>query len=276
MDKQWTFSKATIEGPSSKFDAGYVQVHNMLVQTSLAEINGTFHVNGSLTLDTIDACVGLFVLFLPGRKAEAIIWLVPSMQISRWRTIGGTTPLHTLLWTPEMGMCTASYFRALINNDCSGIEADIHLHGPRSLHHQYPTFMASMRTFNAELNASITHDESTSPSEFHLRAMNYLAKTYITLDPKYEGTFELQTKLAKASVKEGGKNPAADPLGDGRKRGYQFDHLSPSQIFGWVGWGSRPGPTTRQNHQGHVEIGSSHSAVILQLDGAGTKISGQS
>jgi hypothetical protein len=59
MDKQWTFSKATIEGPSSKFDAGYVQAHNMLVQTSLAEIKGTFQVNGSLTLDTVDACVGL-------------------------------------------------------------------------------------------------------------------------------------------------------------------------------------------------------------------------
>jgi hypothetical protein len=215
-----------------------------------------------------------FNFYLGGRLKQLFV-LGLSRQVSRWRTIGGTTPLHTLLWTLEMGMCTASYFRALINNDYSEIEADIHLHGPRPLHH-YTTFLVSMKTFNAELKASINHDESTPPSQFHLRAMNYLAKTHITLDPKYEGTFELQTKLAKASVKEDGEKPAADPLGVGRKRGYQFDHSSSSQIFGWVGWAPRPGPTTRQNHQGHVEIGSSHSSVILQLDGAGTKISGQS
>lgn len=57
MDTTWTFSAATIEGPLSKFNAGYLQANNLFVQTSLAEIKGTFHVNESLTLDTVDACV---------------------------------------------------------------------------------------------------------------------------------------------------------------------------------------------------------------------------
>jgi hypothetical protein len=57
MDDQWTFSKITIEGPLSKFEAGYLQANNLLVQTSLAEIKGTFQVNESLTLDTVDAYV---------------------------------------------------------------------------------------------------------------------------------------------------------------------------------------------------------------------------
>jgi len=93
----------------------------------------------------------------------------------------------------------------------------------------------------------------------------------------YEGTFDLQTKLAKASVKEGDeKKTVADPLGERRKRVYQFDHLSSARILGWVGWGPRPGPTTKQNHQGHVEIVSSHNPVSLYLDGPGDKVSGQS
>jgi hypothetical protein len=133
-----------------------------------------------------------------------------------------------------------------------------------------------MKTFNAQLKASVTHDESTPPSEFHLHATNYLAETYITLDPKYVGTFDLQTKLATASVKEGDENAVVDPSGGGGKRGYQFDLLSSTRIFGWVGWGSRPGPTTKQTHQGYVEIVSSHSSVSLQLEGAGNRVGGQS
>jgi hypothetical protein len=54
MDKQLTFSKATIEGASSNIYVGYLQANNLLVQTSLAEIKGTFQVNESLTLDTVD------------------------------------------------------------------------------------------------------------------------------------------------------------------------------------------------------------------------------
>lgn len=60
MDKNLTFSKATIEGTSSPFYAGYLQANNLIVQTTSASIKGTFHANESLTLDTVDAYV--FVL----------------------------------------------------------------------------------------------------------------------------------------------------------------------------------------------------------------------
>jgi len=239
MDTTWTFSKATIEGPLSKFNAGYLQANNLLVQTSLAEIKGTFHVNESLTLDTVDAPI------------NAVITLV-----NNW----------------EYKIPT----RLSLDTGNGVIDAKIHLNAPRPLH-RHTTFLTSMRTFNAQLNVSVTHTESTPPSEFHLRASNYLANTYITLDPKYQGTFDLQTKLAKASVKENnGTNLVADPSGHGGKRSYQLDHWSSTRIFGWVGWGSRPGPITFENRQGHVEAVSSHSPVSLQLDGAGDEISGQS
>jgi len=239
MDEQWTFSKTTIEGSLSKFEAGYLQAHNMLVQTSLAEIKGTFQVNESLTLDTVDAPINATITLLNNWERK----------------------------TPTM---------LTLDTGNGEIDAKIHLKAPRPLH-RYTTFMTSLKTFNAQLRASVTHDESTPPSEFYLRATNYLAETCITLDPKYVGTFDLQTKLATASVKGGDeKNTVADPLGAGRKRGYQFDLLSSTRIFGWIGWGSRPGPATRRNHQGHVEIASSHSSVSLQLDGEGNQVGGQS
>jgi hypothetical protein len=156
------------------------------------------------------------------------------------------------------------------------IDARIHLHAPRPILAS-TMFLTSIKTFNAELKASVTHDKGTPPSEFHLRATNYLGPSYVVLDPKYEGTFDLQTKQAITSVKENNAKPIApDPLGQRRERGYQIDHSSSSRIFGWVGWGSRPGPTTQQIHQGHVEVATSKSAVTLQLDGAGEKINGQS
>jgi hypothetical protein len=238
MDDQWTFSKITIEGPLSKFEAGYLQANNLLVQTSLAEIKGTFQVNESLTLDTVDAPINATIRLLNDWERK--------------------TPTHLTLDTGN-----------------GAIDAKIHLVAPRPTN-RYATFLTSMKTFNAQLKASVTHDESTPPSEFHLHATNYLAETYITLDPKYVGTFDLQTKLATASVKEGDENAVVDPSGGGGKRGYQFDLLSSTRIFGWVGWGSRPGPTTKQTHQGYVEIVSSHSSVSLQLEGAGNRVGGQS
>lgn len=234
MDKQWTFSKATIEGPSSQFSAGFLQANNLLIQTSSAEIEGTFYVNESLTLDTIDAPINATITLL-----------------NDWQS---RTP--TLL---------------TLDTGNGYIDAQIYLNAPGSLHH--PTaFLTTLRTFNAQIVASVTHDTSSPPSEFHLRATNYLAETWITLDPKYEGTFDLQTKLATASLKvDNGTNVVNHPLENG-KRGYAFDHSSSSRIFGWVGWGSRPGPTTQQNYQGHVEVVSSHGSVVLQLDGAGSQI----
>ena len=126
-----------------------------------------------------------------------------------------------------------------------------------------------MKTFNSTLKVTVTHDNSTPPSEFHLHAQNNLAESQITLDPKYEGTFNLQTKLASVNVKEQDVKHLVDPLGKDRLRHYQFDHTSTTRIFGWVGWGQRP-TSTIHNHQGHVELVSSHSSVQLQLDGGGT------
>jgi len=231
MDKQLTFNDATIEGSSSSFDAGYIQANNLLVKTALAEIKGKFQVNQSLTLDTIEAPI------------NADITLVND-------------------WTRH----APTYLTLDTGN--GNINTQIHLLAPRPLHEHHTVFFTSIKTFNASLKVSVTHDNSTPPSEFHLRAQNNLAESQISVDQKYQGTFDLQTKLASASVQPQNVTHLVDPLGENRQRHYQYDYMSATRIFGWVGWGQRPAAT--HYHQGHVELASSHSPVVLQLDGAGT------
>lgn len=146
------------------------------------------------------------------------------------------------------------------------IDATIRLSAPRPIkRYSHSVFQTSIKTFNAELRAAISHEDDTPPAELHLQTQNNLAKTHITLDAKYQGTFNVQTKLASATVEQiGGKEVVADPLGNDRPRGYELDQFSTARVFGWIGWGDRPPP---KHHQGYVEIISSHSPVLLELDG---------
>lgn len=147
----------------------------------------------------------------------------------------------------------------------SEINAQINLIGPRPKQ-AHTVFQTSFRTFNAPLSVSVTHDDNTPPSQFHLTATNNIGKSYVSLDNKYQGTFDLQTKLAGADFDAVNPQDAiADPSGNRGKRNYEFDLSSAARKFGWVGWGRR----VDCPRQGHVAIASTHSPVILHLAGAG-------
>jgi hypothetical protein len=66
----------------------------------------------------------------------------------------------------------------------------------------------------------------------------------------YEGTFDVQTKLARTSVVEGGKKEST----------WEYDHVSTERVFGWVGKGRR-----KRFERGHVEIVSSMRDVVLRI-----------
>lgn len=159
----------------------------------------------------------------------------------------------------------------------SAIDAKINLDAPRPVYKKHhSTFQTSIKTFGAPLNVSVSYDKSTPTSELHLRAQNNLAESHVSLDPKYEGTFDLQTKLSSAVVtRQDKKVLVTDPSGQNRQRHLEYDHTSSTRMFGWVGWGQRP-RTTRKTQQGHVEIASSHSPVYLELDEIPSGDTGQS
>jgi len=202
------------------------------VQTSSAEISGSFYVNGSLTLDTIDAAINAHVTL-----------------VNDWTN---KQPTYLSMDTGQ-----------------GAVNAQIHLIGPRPLNqHAHTVFQSSIKTFNAPLSVSVTHDENTPPSEFYLNAVNSLSKAYVSLDNKFQGTFDLSTKLAPADLAEVDPQDAiADPSGGNGRRNYQLDISSTSRKFGWVGWGAKP---DSMKNQGHVAVSSTHNPVILHLAGAGT------
>lgn len=92
-----------------------------------------------------------------------------------------------------------------------------------------------------------------------LTVQNNLAATKVFLDNKYEGLFNVQTKLDKVTVQQFNET---DPLGKGRRRTFRFDQNSSDRIRGWIGWGKRPGDAVPQ---GQVKITASLSPVLLQL-----------
>ena len=97
----------------------------------------------------------------------------------------------------------------------------------------------------------------------------------MTVDSKYEGTFDVQTKFASVLVGEG---PNADnlvnPYGDNQQRRIEYDLKIDSRLAGWVGWRQRrnPGRWVRHHgspHEGRIVVESSLSPVNLQLSQPG-------
>jgi hypothetical protein len=100
-----------------------------------------------------------------------------------------------------------------------------------------------------------------------LSVQNNLASTKVYLDKKYEGLFNVQTKLDKVTLQ---LYNATDPLGQGRQRSLVLDQNSTDRVRGWVGWGQRPGQGPGPGPgpgpgQGQVKIIGSLSPVLLQL-----------
>jgi len=139
---------------------------------------------------------------------------------------------------------------------CSEIDARVTLVSSAA-----QTFVADVKTFNGPLTLHVTHDPSTPPLPLQLSVQNNLADTKVFLDKKYQGLFNVQTKLDKVTVQQFNET---DPLGEGRRRSVRFDQKTSDRVRGWVGWGKRPAPGNSVA-QGQVKIIASLSPVLLQL-----------
>lgn len=124
--------------------------------------------------------------------------------------------------------------------------------------------MAHVSTFNAPLNIDVSHSTSTPSVPLQLLVQNNLAKTTVSVDAKYQGFFNVQTKLASAVVQEGTQQLSADPSGKSRKRTFVYAQNTGGRISGWVGWGKKP-PAQNPTNQGRIDIFSSLSSILLRL-----------
>lgn len=129
----------------------------------------------------------------------------------------------------------------------------------------------------------VSHAPSSPPSMYGLRASNNLGATNVTVDSKFEGMFDVQTKFDTVDVLKGPDAASlVDPYGSSQKRHYAYDLDTDSRVVGWVGWKSRPKRISprwlkrglhKHHHgplrQGFLIIDSSLSPVALQLSQLG-------
>lgn len=79
------------------------------------------------------------------------------------------------------------------------------------------------------------HTERSQPSVLHANLTTNLAEIELSLDPQYEGTFELETDMASADVEEDAKH-TVDPSGMGRLRAVSLEREREGSVRGSAVW----------------------------------------
>jgi hypothetical protein len=136
-----------------------------------------------------------------------------------------------------------------------------------------PAFFGTAKTFNGPLNLIVTHEPSSPPAIYGFRALNDLGPTHVTVDSKFEGSFDVQTRFAPVVVDKGTDSGSSNnPYGGIGGRRYQYDLVSPQKVVGWTGWQPRQSSGKWVSHwrdrlanEGFLVLESSLSPVHLQL-----------
>ncbi|KAK0461283.1 uncharacterized protein EV420DRAFT_1531262 [Desarmillaria tabescens] len=222
-----SFSKVSIEGASMGIICDFMQAPKIAVKNALASISGTFNASENLKLDTV------------GGPIYANITLVQDKDRH-----------HPTFFSLDTGN--------------SEIDASVVLLAPNR-YNEPLNFIGRVQTFNGPLTLDVSHDSSTPPVPLDLHVQNTQAESNVTLDSKYIGLFDVQTKLANVAVKESRIDSSWDPAGENRSRMCEYDQTSSNRVRGWIGWGQRP--TNWKPRDGRVQVVSSLSPVHLHLAG---------
>lgn len=98
-----------------------------------------------------------------------------------------------------------------------------------------PDFALDARTGNSPIFLRVMHTERSEPSILHANLTTQLAEIELSLDPQFEGVFELETTDKTADVEEDAKH-TIDPSGMGRLRSVSLDRARESAVRGMVAW----------------------------------------
>lgn len=227
--KHGNFNQINIEGASQNISCQFMRASQISVKNILAPIEGTFNVTDALTLDTIKGSI------------DANITLIQSP----------TCPKPTLL---------------SLDTGLSGINARVTLLAPLGNSSQSqppPAFVVHVKTFSGPINLDISHDKSTPPSALQVQVQNNMAQSTIILDAKFQGTFNLLTKLAQVSILDFLRSQRDDPTGGNRTRTLVYDQNYVNKALGWVGWG--PKESAPREMQGCLDVVSSLSPITLDF-----------
>jgi len=126
-----------------------------------------------------------------------------------------------------------------------------------------PAFVVHVKTFSGPINLDIAHDKLTPSSAVQVQVQNNMAQSTIALDAKFQGTFNLLTKLGQISILDFLRSQRDDPTGGNRTRTLVYDQIDVNKAHGWVGWGPRV--SAPREMQGCLDVASSLSPITLDF-----------
>ncbi|KAI0675297.1 hypothetical protein C8Q78DRAFT_1067092 [Trametes maxima] len=164
LDPQVIFDSVVLGGAMSGVAIESIQASQAVVKASSAEIRGKFTVDSSLSLETVSAPINADIRLFNN----------------------GTTMSPTFLH---------------LTTGNSGLSANVTMFVPPVMKGYHgPHFVTHAETFNAPLSVSLMHDDASAPAAVRMRAVNNLGNTRVSVDSRYEGTFDVNTMFAQADV----------------------------------------------------------------------------
>ncbi|PBK91460.1 hypothetical protein ARMGADRAFT_994305 [Armillaria gallica] len=221
------FNKISIEGASMGITCDFMQAPKISVKNALASITGTFNASERLVLDNVEGPIHANITLVQGKVRHQ----------------------PTLFF---------------LDTGNSEINASVILLAP-DRYNDPKNFIGSVKNFNGPLTLNVSHDPSTPPVSLDLHVQNAQAESNVTLDAKYTGFFDVQTKLSSVAVKESRIDPSWDPSGENRYKQCVYDQTTTNRVRGWIGWGQKPAGWNPR--EGRVEVTSSLSPIHLHLAG---------
>ncbi|OCH95153.1 hypothetical protein OBBRIDRAFT_884223 [Obba rivulosa] len=176
---QVSFGTLLLAGANSTISADSVKAESLTVQSSFAEIKGTYNASTSLVLDTINA------------------------------------PINANIYLTNDGTCSDPV-QLQLNTGNSALNANITLllatsPYPSSTYKSgQPDFTTHAQTFNAPLAIDVQHAPHSQTAVHHMWAETSLGTALVRVDDSYAGTFSVLTKFAEAAVLPGGANATAE------------------------------------------------------------------
>ncbi|CDO77317.1 hypothetical protein BN946_scf184775.g7 [Trametes cinnabarina] len=172
LDPSVTFGSVILGGAMSEVSIQSIQASQAVVKASLAEINGKFTVDSLLSLETVSAPINADIHLYNNGPADPPTYL-------HLTTGNSALNANITMYVPSGGS----------DDDDDDDDASYGTH-----------FLAHAETFNAPLTLALMHDPASAPANVRLRALNNLGNTRVSVDSRYEGTFDVTTMFAQADV----------------------------------------------------------------------------
>ncbi|TBU56370.1 hypothetical protein BD310DRAFT_882682 [Dichomitus squalens] len=180
LDPKITFNNVVLGGALSGVYVESLQANSATVKASAAEVRGWFKVASQLSLETVSAPINAEVDLFNDGGAPTFMTVTT-----------GNSPLNvnvTLHAPPP-----ANYSSADADDDDDD-------DGPPPPPPPGPQFVTYAETFNAPLNVAVVHASDSPVANMRLRAVNNIGTASVSLDSRYEGTFDVNTMFAQANV----------------------------------------------------------------------------